>query len=63
MDKVVFEVTREYAEQILDSKLTDEQWSVLQIEIRDFLDYYTKDELPRLYGDFENILAEHAGEE
>jgi hypothetical protein len=63
MDKVVFEVTREYAEQILDSKLTDEQWSVLQIEIRDFLDYYTKDELPRLYGDIENILAEHAGEE
>lgn len=63
MDKVVFEVTREYAEQILDTKLTDEQWSVLQIEIRDFLDYYTKDELPRLYGEFENILAEHAGED
>lgn len=63
MDKVVFEVTREYAEQILDSRLTDEQWSVLQIEIRDFLDYYTKDELPRLYGDIENILAEHEGEE
>lgn len=58
MDKVVFEVTREYVSSWAGRNLTDTEWSVMSDEISEFLDYYTKDEIPRLLSDLDNIVAE-----
>lgn len=57
-DKVVFEVTRSQVESIVGSSLADNQWRAMSVEIADLLDYYTKDEVPRLFDDIDSILAE-----
>jgi hypothetical protein len=61
MNKVVFEVTRSYVDTLVGATLTDVQWSAISSEITDFLEYYTADELPRLFADIDSIVAEHGG--
>ena len=58
MDKVVFEVTRDEVVAIVGRTLTDTEWEAMADEIADFLDYYTQDEIPRLFGDIDSIVSE-----
>lgn len=60
MDKVVFEVTRDEVVAIVGRNLTDIEWKAMADEIADFLDYYTQDEIPRLFSDIDNIVSENS---
>ncbi len=50
--------TRAQVEQIAGQELSDEQWEVMSEELLDALDYYFKDETPRLWSDIDNMMAE-----
>ncbi len=50
--------TRAQVEQIAGQEITDEQWEVMSEELLDALDYYFKDETPRLWSDIDSMMAE-----
>ncbi len=50
--------TRAQVEQIAGQAMTDEQWEVMSEELLDALDYYFKDETPRLWSDIDSMMAE-----
>ena len=57
-NKVVFQVSREEVVAMVGRVLTDREWEVMASEIEDFLEYYTNDEVPRLFGDIDHLVAE-----
>jgi hypothetical protein len=57
-NKVDYTFTRADVERIVGQAITDKQWEVMASELEDALDYYFNDEIPRLWGDIDSIIAE-----
>lgn len=57
-NKVSYVFTRKNVSDIVGRPLTDKEWEVMSSEIEDALDYYFYDEVPRLFEDLDNMIAE-----
>ena len=57
-NKVTYTFTRQQVAEALGETLTDKQWEVMASELEDLIDYYFYDELPRVWADIDEMVAQ-----
>jgi PHD/YefM family antitoxin component YafN of YafNO toxin-antitoxin module len=57
-NKVDYTFTRHNVETIVGRAITDKEWEVMSSELEDALDFYFFEEVPRLFEDIDELVAE-----
>ena len=57
-NKVDYTFTREQVSNAVGRILTDKEWEIMASELEDLIDYYFYDELPRVWADIDEMVAQ-----